>query len=843
MSPEQFRKVRALFDEALQVAPDERQAWCEEACAGDASALAELQRLLARDANLQRTPTVPAAELVATALDASDRKRLSGMQVGRYTLVSELGQGGMGRVFLALREDAGVRQEVAVKLLRREMIDTALLERFHAERRILAGLSHPAIARLLDFGETADGIPYVAMELVRGMPITQYCAERQLGLPQRLKLFRQVLAAVAHAHRNLIVHRDIKPANVLVDDEGQVKLLDFGIAKPLQAGNAATQTGQRYLTPGYAAPEQFLGGDISVMSDVYGLGALLYELLAGRPPIALDVGTAAELERRVLHVPPEALERAAASDASTREALGCADSKAWRRSLRGDLDAIVQKALRKEAAGRYLSVEAFDADLERYLERRPVLASGHSQWYRIGKFIQRNRSLVAVVMVALIGIGAALAMALRQAHLAAAERDSARAAMAVLSDSFRAADPLREAKGNVTAAQILKVAAEKTADLRLTQPRVHAALTVEIGEAELALGSELLTRDDVELALDWQRRDGSSEPLLGRRLQLLHARQLVSSQDLDAAEREIDTLQREDPRNADILVARAHFLSMARRAAEAVETASAAEAILAADPGSPRHSDAVWQLSEAHYQNRDTRAAIAVLDDLVGIYAAQGTPGHSRALLTRLRRLRLHLSAGESGAELVDEARQLTELLGTQFEPHSSVMGLAQSSLAMALTGVGDREGAIAAHRSAVAAYMAIYGGLHGNTLRARFNLAEQLAETGSAEAESAFDALYADARLAGQADTPLGVYFRHKYARLLMAQAELAAARRVLLPKDFAPQLTAMAENNREALAEDLSTLFGPIDCATQHGTDQRAHAARIVCAVAVMRRPKSEL
>lgn len=841
MSQQRFRQVRELFDAALEVAPEARFDWCAKACVDDPSLLVELLRLLERDAALKGSNTTPAVGLVAAALNADSARQLAGARAGRYTLVEEIGQGGMGRVFLAVREDAGVRQEVAVKLLRREMIDTAMLGRFQTERRILAGLNHPAIARLLDFGETTEGIPFVAMELVRGESIIAYCARLGLGVRERLQVFRQVLGAVAHAHRNLIVHRDIKPANVLVDASGNVKLLDFGIAKPLQAQGDATATNMRYLTPNYAAPEQFAGGPVSVMSDVYALGALLYELLSGRPPLALDGISVGEIERRVLQHPPEALERAAGQGARAAAALGRADLPAWRRSLRGDLDAIVHKALRKEPNGRYLSVEALDADIQCYLERRPVLASGNRRAYRIGKFVQRHRLLLGVVVCALLAVAGALATALRQASVAAAERDGARAAVTVLSESFRAADPLREASGHVTASQILLVAARQTAALRESQPQVHAALVAEIGEAELALGVDPGSDSELDAALAWTTGSGKDMEL-ARRLRLLSARQAIAAQRMEAADQALKLLEASDGDDPEVLSARAHFLSVSRRVDEAVAVATRAEQALATERGSARHAEAVWQLAEAQRLAGDADGAIATLDRLVEIYDQAAASTGSRALITRLRRVRLLLATARADSGVLAEAAMLVETLGRQYARDSTVMGIAHTAHAQALELTGDRTAAIAAHRRAVEAFVSIYGRGHPNTLRASFNLAEQLAAAHAPDAAAAFEALFEDTSRAGLRDSPLGVYFRHKYARQLIADRDLDSARRVLLPAGFDPDLDALRPGNREGLADDLVLLFGPFDCAASSDRGAHPEAKRIACAAYSIGQPADE-
>lgn len=832
MNAIRFERVRDLFDAALDVPAPARPAWCEDACAGDPVLLAELLRLLERDQQLDDAPLASPAVHIGAALEADAVSRLTGALVGRYRLIAEIGQGGMGRVFRAVRSDIDTPQEVALKLLRRELIDGTLLTRFRTERRILAGLSHPGIARLLDLGESDDGIPYIVMELVRGEPITRHCARLGLGIRERLELFRQVLAAVSHAHRNLVVHRDIKPANVLVDENGLVKLLDFGIAKPLQSVGDATATASRCLTPTYASPEQFTGGAISVMSDVYALGALLHELLTGQPPLVLDGLSAAETERRVLQRPPAALRHTLTQDPRAPERLGRQDLAAWKRALGCDLDSIVQKALRKEPQSRYLGVEPFHADIASFLANRPVQASGNRRLYRAAKFVQRNRLLLGVVLASVAGISVALAMAMRQARVAAAERDGAQAAMAVLSESFRAADPMRLSAGQVSASEILAAATQRTANLQDQQPQVHARLMAEIVEAELALGIVHPVHGDLDRALAWAGSD-AGDPALASRLRLLRARQLIAAQDLAGADELLTSLERAsgDQPAGELLSARAHYLIMTRRIAEAVAVAGRAEAVLAGEAGSARHVEAVWQLAEAQRLADQPQSALQTLDRLLSQFAEQE---HPRALLTRLRRERLLLWGKDASAESLPATEELLAGLERQFSATSTVLGVAHGLHARALELAGQPQAAVEAHQREVAALTASLGSTHAKTLIARFNLAESLLATDAGLAKAAFADLLADTDRSGQRDTRTGVFLRQAYASILVNSGEVEAARRVLLPPGFAPRIAEMLPENRPVLARDLNALFGPLSCDGDRDATlgDRARAAQIACA-----------
>ena len=416
-----FLRLEALFDAALAVPPPERAAWCAARCAGDRELERELLALLARDERLAETVTLTPLHLCEPALDASlERGVRPDSRVGAYQLREEIGRGGMGRVLRAVRHENGIEREVAIKFVRREVLSPATRQRFVREHRALAMLDHPGIARLFDAGETADGTPYVAMELVRGETLPDYCATRALGIADRIVLFRQVLAAVSHAHRHLIVHRDIKPANVLVDARGSVKLLDFGLAKALDVDSGVTATVERYITPAYAAPEQLRGDPTGVGCDVYALGALLHELLSGYPPFRLEGRTAAEIERLILVTPPASLDRWNATESASRaKRLGITKPDAWRRQLRGDLDGIVLRCLRKAPHERYLTVDELDADLANYLDGRPVKARGGHGWYRLRKFVTRNAGAVSAVTLVAATLVVGLVAFAAQARIAA----------------------------------------------------------------------------------------------------------------------------------------------------------------------------------------------------------------------------------------------------------------------------------------------------------------------------------------------------------------------------------------------------------------------------------------
>jgi eukaryotic-like serine/threonine-protein kinase len=384
-------RLQALFASILELPEQEREAFLQASCAEDPDMLLELRQLLAMDEQLAgRTIRPLAPELTQLLATTAPAEPLRGSRVGAFELGEELGRGGMGSVYRAQRVDGTVAQQVAIKFVRRELLDAGTLRRFQLERQTLAMLDHPNIARLIDAAELADGTPYFVMEYVAGVPVTEHCMRHHPGIRERIALIRTICAAVAHAHRNLVVHRDLKPGNILVTDAGIPKLLDFGIAKALSADIDAmtpdqTGTSHRYFSPNYSAPEQLLGGPIGVGCDVYALGLLMYELIAGVRPFDFTGMSSGQIERLVTTIPP-----VAPSVAAQRGQL----SIAQQRQLRGDIDGIVLRCLRKSPSERYASVEQLDADLGNYLEGRPVQARGGHRWYRAQKFVRRN--LVAV---------------------------------------------------------------------------------------------------------------------------------------------------------------------------------------------------------------------------------------------------------------------------------------------------------------------------------------------------------------------------------------------------------------------------------------------------------------
>ncbi len=409
-----WQEARRLFHACIELGARDRADLFERECAGDPGMKAEVESLLGQADDNGSFMEQPAAE--ASFVHAQHDPRV-GQRLGAYEIVALLAEGGMGAVYRAVRADDQYRQQVAIKLVRRGLEGQAMLARFKAERQILASLDHPHIARLLDGGLTDEGLPYFVMELVEGEPIDQYCESRKLSVARRLELFCDVCAAVQYAHQNLTVHRDLKPGNILVTANGVVKLLDFGIAKVLDAGVPAhaTATALRAMTPEYSSPEQLKGEAITTATDVYSLGVILYRLLSGQSPY------------RAVASEPYALAREVCDTEPVKPSVALADGSnfASRKQLEGDLDCIILMALHKERDRRYASVEQLSDDIRRHVAHLPVVARQSTWSYRSGRFLARHKVAVsagALVVMTLVG---GIVSTAWEAKIAAGERDRA----------------------------------------------------------------------------------------------------------------------------------------------------------------------------------------------------------------------------------------------------------------------------------------------------------------------------------------------------------------------------------------------------------------------------------
>jgi eukaryotic-like serine/threonine-protein kinase len=518
-SSDRWERLQQLFSLAVDLNGAERKAFIEQETAGDADLRTELLELLACDNGGARTGPLTLA--LGAALDTTTRDRrkaLVGRTVGNYKLVSVLGHGGTGTVYLGERADRQYSAQVAVKIVDNTTMHGELGMRFRAERQILASLNHANIARLLDAGETEEGSPYLVMEYVHGEPVDRYCDRQQLGLRERLQLFLDICNAVQYAHQNLVVHRDLKPANILVTAEGAPKLLDFGIAKLLDPGEAVaamalTRMNDRLLTPEYASPEQILGRPVTTASDVYALGVILYELLTGLRPYAVPASASQlELERSICITDPlrpsAAVKRALDSGPleGQSEILAVAVARRLtpeklRKRLTGDIDCIVLRALRKEPLHRYNSIEQLASDVRSYLTREPVQARQGNWLYYSQRFIRRHAFGVTAgaTFVAFLAVFAMVSSI--QAQRIAAERDRARQESSraekvseFMLETFSNADPFtyssRTGANPETAEELLARAGRRVREDLSEHPLVRARLLENIGRAYRRRGDD-----------------------------------------------------------------------------------------------------------------------------------------------------------------------------------------------------------------------------------------------------------------------------------------------------------------------------------------------------------------
>jgi serine/threonine-protein kinase len=517
----QFERLQLLFEDALACASEEREAWLARSAADDPALHRELLALLAAH---ERSDELLSAPLRIASDFEDEAHRWAGTRIGPWQIVQRIGYGGMGTVFEAVRADDQYRKRVAVKLLHRFAAGPDAVRRFKAERQMLANLDHANVATLLDGGVTDDGQPYLVMEYIDGAPITHWCDERQLDVRQRIRLFLQVCAAVESAHRNLIVHRDLKPANILVTTAGQVKLLDFGIARLLSSADdpdvlPQTLAAQRSFTPEYAAPEQVRGLAVGTPADVYALGVVLFELLAKRRPYDLRSRSYSEMERVVCET---AVARAGVNE---------------------DVDAILQMTLRKEPERRYGSVAQLSADLRSYLDGLPVAARPDSAMYRLRKLVGRRKLESAAVIIASLSLVTGFVVALVEAERAQLQSRRAEQVTSFLTTMLGAAKPDSLGK-DVKVREVLDAAAGRAETLNAT-PALEAEIRTIIGDTYVALGEYGSGETQFKRALDAQRLQTpqGSRDIVRTLSRIGHAQEFDGRyEDADATVRELSGL-------------------------------------------------------------------------------------------------------------------------------------------------------------------------------------------------------------------------------------------------------------------------------------------------------------
>ncbi len=538
ISAERWAQIQRIFDDAMDLNSLDRTAYISEQCGDDESLLRQIEALmLAADSEEDLVSNLVRS---ATTSLINEEERLN-KPIGPFKLVEPIGEGGMGVVYLARRDDHEFEQNVAIKVLHKHVISEETQQRFLAERQILADLNHPNIARLLDGGQTEDGQPYIVMEYIDGKPLVEYCDDKQLSVSARLRLFQQVCLAVAEAHRSLIVHRDIKSNNILVGSDGTPKLLDFGIAKVLgnQLGEldlAKTQIHDRLLTPDSASPEQITGQSITTATDIYSLGILLYELLVGCRPFRLSSSTAGQMERTICNevpmAPSAALDSLLEQNDTTREIAAqnrsCSPGRLYSQ-LRGELDSIVLMALKKEPRRRYRSANDFADDVSRFMQGEPIRAVRDSRSYRAIKFFSRNRIPVAVAALFIAAVTAfgitnfiqskeiaAQASALAdQARKVVTETENTYDTITYLGSVFAAASPEGLQIKEPSALDVLNFAEQKIADDLAGRPEIMGRLLQTIASAYEGQGESAKALENYKAAMAlFEESYGQDSPLM-----------------------------------------------------------------------------------------------------------------------------------------------------------------------------------------------------------------------------------------------------------------------------------------------------------------------------------------
>ena len=736
-----WQRVKALFEDCLPLDPAERGRLLGEDTTVPPDVRAEVEALLAAHAGADALDA-GAAAFGATLFAGVDGE--SPARVGAYRLLHELGRGGMGVVYLAERDEPGFAQRVALKRLRAGLDGEELRARFRRERGILARLAHDRIARLLDGGVEADGRPWFALEYVEGEAITRWCDAQRLPLRARAQVFLDVLEAVAFAHRNLIVHRDLKPANVLVDTEGRVKLLDFGIAKLLADDEAGDHTTAAVpmLTPAYAAPEQVRGEAVSTATDIYALGVLWYELAVGLSPYRVESGSRQAVLQAVQEQAPERLSRALLrTDADAVAAARGTTPTALRRELDRDLDRILERALAKAPEQRYPSVDAFAADLRAWREYRPLLSAPTPRLQRVVHFVRRHRVGVAASVLGLLTAGTGVCATLWQAHLALRHAATERAVREFTVGLFQAVDPDLARGRTVPLREVLDQGATRAEQGFKDQPAVRGALLSDLGAVYASLG-------DTARAL----------ALLGTARDALAA----------LPDRDVDELARTWLRLAQAQTDDQQY-------AAAAQSADAALALLAGrSPSDALYVDAALRRVRADEDLDRLDAAAARLEPLLAALRADkattpATLADALGTLANLRRLQARADEAMAAAREALDVTRATDADGPGVASRLHELASAEQAASQPMQ-------AIAHLREAYALHKKNYGERHPLTLSTEGELAFALSHsTNFAEAESLFqhnialrgEVFGADhAALANPLNNyAVGLYTQHRYA------------------------------------------------------------------------------
>ncbi len=755
-NPERWRRLSALFDQALDLSPPEQVELLNRECAADPAMRAELLRMLAADAgpHVLDAGMLPLAALVdENDLTLEDERESIGQRLGHWQLQRVLGRGGMGTVYAALRDDGESQQQAAVKRLHRRWDGSLQAQRFLQERRILAALSHPHLPRLIDHGVDDEGRPWFALEYVDGATLTDWADTHALNLRDRLDLFRAVCAAVQHAHERFVVHRDLKPGNILVDGEGHPKVLDFGVARRIDSAHGETRTGAfAGFTPEYAAPEQISGGPITAATDVYALGVILYELLTGQLPYRIEQDNlqdaAAAITSRAAARMEKALTTGTPAEVAARVAQRATNLPTFRRFVRGDLTRIVQTALAKEPERRYASVQALSADLKRFLEGRTVSVSGDTFGYRARKFIRRNAASVSVSAALVLALLGTTVLALHNARQERQQRDAALAEVGrgnaireYVQLMFRAAAETSSAD-KLTARDVLKQGTERLFTQFQSEPAAARPVAIMLAELYMEMGDwegatplleRVLASPGIDADTDTQAK---AQGYLG---QAAYARgDAALARDL--LQRAQSTWMRQPNRYALALnESRISQAKLERSEGHPEQAMATLQTMIAGRPGLVGKLDR--ELAVAHstlsallvdagdypQAEEHAREAIAVFDEL--------KMGRSSQATVAMNNLAASLSLRERNAEAESILRRLVQLHRELYGESSMNLALMQANLADAIRKQGRLEEAIALLQEALPMATKTSGERSPATLHVGLALAESYLDAGRVDA------------------------------------------------------------------------------------------------------------
>ncbi len=827
------------FDRALDLDPERRQAFLDESCP-DPEVRQRVQALLAADDQ--------AGDFLHPVGETPSTDPMVGANVGAYRIERRIGSGGMADVYLARRADGAFDRDVALKLVRSGLATESLLRRFEIERKILAGLQHPHIAQLLDGGVTTEGRPYLVMEYVDGEPIDAYCARVDLEVDKRLQLFLDVCEAVQFAHRNLIVHRDLKPSNILIDADGNAKLLDFGIAKVLESDGSSdlTLTQDRMLTPRYASPEQVSGEPVTTVSDVYTLGVVLYELLTGTSPYQLTTTTPGEIARAVTTEEPKRPSRAVQESPSAPHA----------RELEGDLDTIVLKALRKEPGRRYDSVDRFAEDIRRCLAGLPISARPDTLRYRAGKFVRRNRlpvALAASLVVLLVGATAMTTFLYLEARRA---QDDAEAALVdareqrataedvsqFLQGVFASIDPAeRQSKDPLTVEELLSEAGERIRNELGDRPQVASALYRTLGESRRQLADYETAVADLERALAIAEESGLDAERVRTLIALGRTRALQG--DLERASSDLEqAVEGAEQLHGDADSPGIDVSDLLRLRADAHRALGSSLAERGEHDAALRHLEETVRLRRTD-DSIDSEALAHDLTELGLLQMRRGNNAEAELFLVESRDLLLttfgeeHSKVGQArnslGYLLMDEARydearpQLeaaVDVLSRVYpEDHPNLLA-ARSNLSRCYQAAGDLEKAEAIAIDIADTFRRTAGDSHQNTGHAVHNLGFMVLERkDAARAARLFAEATAIYERALSPEHPYTAVAQFNHARALRAAGDLETAE-LVCRQSLATRRRVLRENHPDIARS--ATLLGEL--LLERGDDEAESVLR---------------